>query len=46
MFIRVLHEYFTIPTMKNLVTPYDMTDGKYANLKYQTDAVQMALNAL
>ncbi len=46
MYIRVLHEYFAIPTKENLLTPYDITDGKYSNLKYQTDAVQMALNAL
>lgn len=46
MYIRVLREYFNIPTSKNLLTPYDITDGKYSNLRYQTDAVQMALNAL
>jgi tetratricopeptide (TPR) repeat protein len=46
MYIRVLKEYFAIPTKENLLTPYDITDGKYSNLKYQTDAVQMALNAL
>ncbi|MCI1720686.1 MAG: hypothetical protein LKM37_06730 [Bacteroidales bacterium] len=46
MYIRVLREYFAIPTKENLLTPYDITDGKYSNLKYQTDAVQMALNAL
>ena len=46
MYVRVLHEYFTIPTQENLLTPYDITDGKYYNLKYQTDATQMALNAI
>ncbi|MFI3314827.1 MAG: phospholipase D-like domain-containing protein [Rikenellaceae bacterium] len=46
MYVRVLHEYFTIPTKENLLTPYDITDGKYYNLKYQTDATQMALNAI
>ncbi|MDD4847653.1 MAG: phospholipase D-like domain-containing protein [Bacteroidales bacterium] len=46
MYIRVLKEYFDIPTKENLLTPYDITDGKYSNLKYQTDAVQMAMNAL
>ena len=46
MYIRVLHEYFTIPTKENLLTPYDITDGKYFNLKYQTDATQMALNSI
>lgn len=46
MYIRVLKEYFNIPMSNNILTPYDLTDGKYSNLKYQTDAVQMALNAV
>ena len=46
LYIRVLKEFFGIPTKENVLTPYDITDGKYSNLKYQTDAVQMALNAL
>lgn len=46
MYVRVLKEYFNIPTNKNILTPHDITEGKYSNLKYQTDAVQMALNAL
>lgn len=46
MYLRVLKEYFTIPTTENLLTPYDITDGKFSNLKYQTDAVQMAINAI
>ena len=46
MFIRVLHEYFNIPTKENLLTPYDITEGRYSNLKYQTDAVQLALRSL
>lgn len=46
MYIRVLREYFNISTTNNLLTPQDITDGKYSNLRYQTDAVQMALNAL
>lgn len=46
LYIRVLKEFFSVPTKENLITPYDITDGKYSNLKYQTDAVQMAMNAL
>ena len=46
IYIRVLKEYFAIPTKENILTPYDITDGKYSNLKYQIDAVQMALNSL
>jgi ERCC4-related helicase len=46
MYLRVLKEYFEIPTKDNTLTPYDITNGKFANLKYQTDAVQMAINAI
>ncbi len=46
MFLRVLKEYFSIPTTENLLSPYDITDGKFVNLKYQTDAVQMAINSI
>lgn len=46
MFIRVLIEYFAIPSKENLLTPYDITDGRFSNLKYQTDAVLLALKSL
>lgn len=46
MFIRVLQEYFTIPSDENVLTPYDITDGRFSNLKYQTDAVQLALKSI
>ena len=46
MYIRVLNEYFNIPTSDNILTPHDITEGRFSNLRYQTDAVQMALNAL
>jgi len=46
MYIRVLKEYFDMPSKENMLTPYDITDGKYSNLRYQTDAVRMALQAL
>ena len=46
MYIRVLHEYFNTPTDNNLLTPYDITKGKFTNFKYQTDAVQLAINSI
>jgi superfamily II DNA or RNA helicase len=46
MYVRVLNEYFSIPTKENLLTPHDITNGKFFNLKYQTDATQMAINAV
>jgi superfamily II DNA or RNA helicase len=46
MYIRVLHEYFNVPTKENILTPYDITGGTFMNLKYQTDAVKLALSAI
>lgn len=46
MFVRVLSEYFNIPSSSNVLTPHDITQGKYSNLRYQTDAVQLALKTL
>ena len=46
MYIRVLSEYFSFPTKSNLLTPHDITNGKFLNLKYQTDATNMALDAI
>lgn len=46
MYIRVLDEYLAVPSRENLLTPHDITNGKFYNLKYQTDAVQMALNSI
>lgn len=46
MFIRVLHEYFNIPTDENILTPGDITNGACMDLKYQIDAVQLALNSI
>jgi superfamily II DNA or RNA helicase len=42
-YIRVLHEYFAINYNKDVRTAHDITDGKFMNLKYQADAVTMAL---
>lgn len=46
MYIRVIQEYFNIPSDENILTPYDITDGRFANLKYQTDAVQLSLKSI
>jgi len=46
LFLRVLYEFFSIPQNENLLTPQDITGGKYMNLMYQTDAVNMAINSI
>lgn len=42
-YLRVLHEYFTINYDKEFKTAHEITDKKYMDLKYQSDAVQMSL---
>ena len=46
LYLRVLNEYFDIPSKTNVRTPFDITDGKFFNLKYQTDAIQLALKSI
>ncbi len=42
-YLRVLHEYFSINYDKEFRTAYDITNGKFLDLKYQADAIQMSL---
>jgi ERCC4-related helicase len=42
-YLRVLHEYFSIGYDKDFKTAHDITDGKFLDLKYQADAIQMSL---
>lgn len=46
IFLRVLHEYFDSKEDQRLLTPSDLTNGTYSNLKYQTDAVQLGMTSL
>jgi superfamily II DNA or RNA helicase len=46
LYIKSLYEYFNIDTSKHIRTPYDITKGKFLNLKYQEDAVRMALTTI
>lgn len=46
LYLRVLKEYFDLPGREGVLTPHDLTEGRYADLRYQTDAVKMALNSL
>lgn len=43
LYLRVLYEYFKIDTSKRVHTPHDITKGKFLNLKYQEDAIRLAL---
>jgi len=46
MYLRCLYEYFHLDTTKRVRTPYDITRGKFYNLKYQEDAVRKAIDTL
>lgn len=46
LFLRVLHEYFALDTSKRILTPYEITNGEFKNLKYQEDAVRLALETI
>ena len=45
-YLRALHEYFYIDRSKRIRTPHEITKGKFLNLKYQEDAVRMALSSI
>lgn len=42
-YLRVLHEYFAVNYEKEFRTAHDITSGKFLDLKYQADAIQMSL---
>ena len=46
LYLRVLYEYFNIDTSKRIRTPHDITKGKFFNLKYQEDAIRMAISTI
>lgn len=46
IFIRVLHEYFSIEFDRNVKLPFEITKNKFLNLKYQTDAIKEALHII
>jgi len=46
VYLRVLYEYFNIDSSKRIRTPHHITKGKFMNLKYQEDAVRMALTTI
>ncbi len=46
MYIRVLHEYFNISEKNNIKFPAFITNHRYQNLKYQTDAIQQSIHII
>ena len=45
-YLRVLHEYFSVEYEKPFRTPQEITNGKFLDLKYQSDAIKMALSII
>ena len=46
LYLRVLYEYFNLDSSARVLTPFEITNGNFSNLKYQEDAVRMALNTI
>lgn len=46
LYLRILYEYFNIDSSKQIKTPSEITDGGFMNLKYQEDAIRMALETI
>ncbi len=46
MYYKVLSEYFTITEIENMKTPKNITGGKYSDLKYQKDAINLGMDRI
>ena len=46
MYVRVLLEYFSFKSSKEIKLPAEITDNKYFNLKYQSDALKKGLEII
>ncbi|MBU1143662.1 MAG: helicase [Firmicutes bacterium] len=46
MYYRVLNEYFSIDVVEDVKSPHEITGGKYFNLKYQKDAIDLGIDRI
>ncbi len=46
LYLRVLYEYFNLDESKHILTPAEITHGDFMNLKYQEDAIRIALDTI
>lgn len=46
IYIRILHELFAHESEEHVLTPHKITDGQYANLEYQIDAIRIVMDKL
>lgn len=46
MYYRVLSEYFSITEVEDMKTPKNITGGKFSDLKYQKDAINLGIDRI
>ncbi|MEI7463069.1 MAG: helicase-related protein [Candidatus Taylorbacteria bacterium] len=46
MYYRVLSEYFAVSEIENMKTPMSITSGKFSDLKYQKDAINLGIDRI
>lgn len=46
MYYRVLDEYFSVEEIQSMKTPHQITGGKFTDLKYQKDAVNLGIDRI
>lgn len=46
LYLRVLYEYFHIDNSNHVSTPSEITHGEFKDLKYQEDAIRLAIDAI
>lgn len=46
LYLRVIYEYFHIDNSKHISTPSEITHGEFKDLRYQEDAIRMALDTI
>lgn len=46
IFIRILYELYNSLDKSVVVSPYDITNGKFSNLKYQIDAIKYGVDCI
>jgi superfamily II DNA or RNA helicase len=46
MYYKVLSEYFSMIEIENMKTPKSITGGKFSDLKYQKDAINMGIDRI
>ena len=46
LYLRVIYEYFHIDNSKHISTPSEITHGEFKDLRYQEDAIRLAIDTI